>query len=365
MTSKRSNRRRAAVLCAMAWLAACGGCVHSRIAPVGGYAKNPGGEGELLRVLEMEVATGAETALWPLETERNRKVTVQNFQNQLKKACPARFSDRPDAIPVLVRLQCTVTEEFGTGTEGAYETFASLPAALPAILTLFTIPVRTGCLLRLEAFIQLGPGKWSDGAAISAKKESMTFNPLGNLLFGWMLTEKNGWQAEDADTARPDTVETMGAKHSLLAHLQGPGGVNPRFAETVAALVASAWDDLSVGEKSEARRNPVARKLFAERFPFEAGGAMSGGQIVSVPVPGPSAAGETATEFRVVREGFDAESRRGFVVFAAGGADHLRVLERVRMQVIPRLVGAGGRVRVLSEGMEGAGLFRIEFEKVE
>lgn len=365
MNSKRSNSRRAAVLLAAAWLMACTGCVHSRIVPVGGYAKNPGGEGEVLRVLEVEVATGAETALWPLETKRTREVTLQNFQGQLQEVCPARFADRPDAIPVLVRLQCTVTEESGTGTEGAYEAFASVPAALPAILTLFTIPVRTGCLLRMEAFIQLGPGKWSDGVAISAKKESMTFNPLGNLLFGWMLSEKNGWQAEGDDTARPDTVETMGTKFSLLSHLQGAEGDNPRFVETVAALVASAWDDLTVGEKSEARRNPVARKLFAERFPFEAAGAMSDGQIVPVPVPGPLAARESATEFRVVREGFDAETRRGFVVFEAGGTDHLRALERVRMQVIPRLVGEGGIVRFLSEGMEGAGLFRIEFEKVE
>lgn len=365
MTSKRSNSRRAAVWCAMAWLAACAGCVHSRIAPVEGYAKNPCGEGELLRVLEMEVATGAETVLWPLERERTKEVVLQNFQSQLQKACPARFSDSPNATPVLVRLRCTVREEFGTGTEGAYEALASLPAAVPAALTLFTIPARSGCLLRMEAFIQLGPGKWSDGVAISAKKESLTFNPLGNLLFGWMLTEKSGWQAEDADTVHPDTVETMGAKFSLLAHLQGPEGANPRFAETVAALVASAWDDLSVGEKSEARGNPVARKLFAARFPFEAGGTMSGGRIVPVPVLGSSAARETATEFRVEREGFDAESRRGFVVFAAGWTDHLRVLERVRMQIIPRLAGEGGRVRVLSEGMEGTGLFRIEFEKVE
>ena len=316
-------------------------------------------------MLELEVVTGTETELWPLETERTKEVTLENFHGQLQEVCPARFSDRPDAIPVSVRLQCTVTEEFGTGTKGAYEAFASLSAALPAVLTLYTIPSRTWCLLRMEAFIQLGPGKWSDGVAISAKKETMTFNPLGNLLFGWMLSGKNGWQAEDDDTARPDMVETMGTKFSLLAHLQGTGGTNPRFAEMVADIVASAWDDLTAAEKSEARHNPVARKLFAERFPFEADGAMPDGQIVPVPVPGPSSARGTETEFRVVREGFDAETRRGFVVFIAGGTDHLRALERVRTQVIPRLVGKGGIVRIVSEGMEGAGLFRIEFEQVE
>ena len=364
MNSSRSNSRRTALCGIAAGLLLCAGCVYSRIVPDGGYGTHAGGEGETLRVLEMELVTDAETALGPVERNRSKESSLGTLPEQLQKVCPNRFSDRPEAIPILVRLRCTVTEEFGVGTEGPLEFFALASMELPAALTLFTIPARSGCLLRLDASIQLGPGKWSDGAPVSAKKESLTFNPLGNFLFGWMLSDKNGWHMEENDAVGSDGIELAGSGFSLISCLEGSRGTNRRLAETIAALVADAWDDLNPGEKAEARRNPVAKKRFAELFPFEADRAgMPGGTVpVLVPAPPKKTAGAGP---QVVRKEYDPSTRRGVVVFAANGTEHLRAMEWVRTRVLPSLVGKNARVRILSEGMEGDGAFRIEFEKTE
>ncbi len=362
--SRRWNRAftAAVALAACAVLLPCGGCTYSKIAVADGAATRPAAmEGEPLHVVELTVETRAETELSPFETGRRREATVPGIQRELQTACAGRFSSGSGTLPVVVRLRTDLVEEnVGIGR---------LLANLPAAATLYTIPGHDSRKLRMGVSIQLGIGKWSDAETTAATESMLTFNPLANALFSGFLSRENGWQRKGRSPG-PDSIETWGtyatdAPFSVVEYLQGPDGANPEFAKWLAVRIADAWDDLLPAEKREARNNPVARKKLEELRSHAAPGAAANREVVPVPVPAPPGGEAPLAKARVLDEGFDRTTRRGFVVFAPEDEGHLRAMEWIRGKVVPRLAGEGSKVRFLSESTVEEGVFRIEFEAVE
>lgn len=351
-----SNIRTGAFLALMAVaLSPCGGCYHSRIVlkdHVGSMSDWT--TGEALNVVEFTSETRADI---PLAIPLPGGVYVQeipSFQQELQKVCPERFSSGEDAVPVVIRLRASLED-----WDPAWAFF--LPAA-----TLVTIPSCMSRSVRFEAEVQLDIGKWSDPRMVQGSEQIVAFNPISECLFAWLLPQEKGWQEYDSSwTGKPGHLlpNNHRLQFSMMEYLMGKDGANAKLTREIAMMIARAWDELPPAEKRAARNNLVAQKKYEERYgPVVPAGRR---EIVPVPVPTQPENAVPREKPRILNKEYNPKTRIGFVEFTPGDAGHLRVAKHIREKVIPPLIDKGEKIRILREGTEGEGVFRIEFEVVQ
>ena len=326
------------------------GCAYTRIVLNGEQTTMPDhADVTPLRVVQCIIETHNET------TGSRKEIVAPDVQSALEASKPLWFSTVREAQPVVVKLRTdSINSITDSGPDARFWLLEFLPAG-----SLCVIPAYFRRSVHLGLSIQLGPGEWSDAWTFRGRQDTVSFNPVTALIFSWFLCEDAGWIRAENSSQKSILVGAFDPS-LFLGERNDKAGANPRFADMLANMIVDAWLTLSPSERRKAKNNPVARKLFKESGQQD---CKTGEQeSIGVPVPVPSGRIASFSPPSLVDSGFDASSRRGFVVFRRNDAESVAALGWARRTVIPKLTGNGRNVRILDESTIQDGVVRIEFE---